>query len=122
MTTTINLQVAAAVAREKLEAGDLDRELLAKLYRKYADVGETRRFVARALTMFPRLSCGLASVYLRHCLGEGTIVRGRYGSHNHTFMLLNNMIVDITADQYGGPRIYIGTIQPPWSLKRRQAA
>lgn len=118
MITATRLQAATETVRERFEATNLDGEFLAKLYGAYADVGDVKRFVDQALKMFPRLSCGIASVYLQHELGEGTIIQGKYGSHDHTFLRLDDgTIVDITADQYGGPKTYVGELRPPWSLK-----
>ena len=119
MITAVYLKTAAEVVRRQLEKGNVDRKLLAKLYGDYADVGDVKSFIDQALEMFPRLSCGVASAYLRHELGEGVIVRGRYGLHDHTFLRLDDgTIVDVTADQYGGPKIHVSPLSPPWSLKR----
>ncbi len=112
------VQATAEAVRERFEARDLDRDLLARLYGDYADVGDVKQFVNQALEMFPRLSCGVASVYLRYELGKGAIVQGGYGLHDHTFLRLDDgTLIDITADQYGGPRTYVGKLLPPWSLK-----
>jgi len=51
-------------------------------------------------------------------VAEGEIVQGKYQNENHTFLMLeDNQIVDITADQYGGPKVYVGDLKLPWSLE-----
>ena len=68
--------------------------------------------------MFPNLNCGLATVYLRKLFSDGRIVNGKYKDNNHTFLLLeDSVVVDITSDQYGGPKVYVGPLQSPWSLE-----
>ena len=68
--------------------------------------------------MFPNLNCGLATVYLRKLFSDGKIVNGKYQNKNHTFLLLeDSVVVDITSDQYGGPKVYVGLLQSPWSLE-----
>lgn len=103
-------------ARKEFEAGLIDQELLADLYAGYADVGNTPRFVTQARKLFPDGNCGLATLYLQKKLG-GKIVQGTYMKHNHTFLLVDDSVVDITADQYGGPKVYIGPLRSPWSTK-----
>jgi len=103
--------------RLDFEAGRVDRKLLARLYRPYADVGDVDQFVNDASRSFPEGNCGLASLYLRHLLKMGDIVQGRYGPHSHTFLKIGDDIIDITADQFGGPRTYVGLIMKPWSVE-----
>lgn len=102
--------------RKQFEEREVDQRLLAQLYQDYADVGDTTRFVAKARDIFPRGNCGLASLYLKKELG-GRIVQGKYGRHKHTFLLIDDTVVDITTDQFGGPKVYIGPLQSPWSSK-----
>ena len=103
--------------REDFEQKQIPKEKLAELYAKYNPSVDTQRFVIEAEKLFPTLNCGLASVYLREVLGCGEVVRGTYKNHNHTFLLLSDgTIIDITADQYGGPSVYIGVLMLPWSL------
>ncbi|MEK6826458.1 MAG: hypothetical protein AABX90_02415 [Nanoarchaeota archaeon] len=57
----------------------------------------------------------MATLYLRDVIEGGDIVRGSYKDKNHTFPLIDgNTVVDITADQYGGPKIYVGLLRKPW--------
>ena len=114
----IKLQSIVEDDRRAFETKNVDEALLAELYAKYADVGDAALFVKRALGSFPELACGAATVYLRHRLSAGAIVQGKYDRENHTFLQMEDgTIVDITADQYGGPKTYVGKLQPPWSLK-----
>lgn len=107
----------AKQVRDLMEKGIADKKLLASLYKEYADIDDIQSFVARAEEMFPKLNCGLASVYLKHELGEGKIVNGKFKNENHTFLLLDDgNIADITADQYGGPEIYYGPLREPWLI------
>jgi len=66
--------------------------------------------------MFPKLCCGLATVYLRRCLGGwGVVWQGFYKVTPHTVLVADDFLVDITADQFGGPAIYVGHILYPWT-------
>jgi hypothetical protein len=110
-----SLSVAAAEIRRELVSRQVNAKRLAQLYRRYQRVPDVMRFVERALDMFPRLCCGLASVYLQHRLGEGVVVRGLYGSVPHTFLLVRGrVVIDVTADQFGGPAVYVGLLAAPW--------
>ena len=111
----IVMKKIAYQTREQFETGVVDNELLVKLYREYADVGDTVHFVNNAKEIFPCGNCGLASLYLKKEIG-GEVVQGKYGKHNHTFLVVDDVIVDITADQFGGPKVYVGHIQEPWAL------
>jgi len=105
----------ASKVRLQFEQRHIDKKLLKELYSHYADVGDADVFVEKAFDLFPRLNCGLASVYLRQVLGTGQIIRGRYGNKKHTFLLIDGKVVDITADQYGGPKVYVGPLRKPWA-------
>ncbi len=83
-------------------------------YNPLEDIGS---FIKRSRKLFPRLNCGLATLYLREILEDGTVVQGKYNGKNHTFLLIDgNTVVDITADQYGGPKVYVGPLRKPWIL------
>ncbi len=115
----------AAVAveiRRELEEQRCDLELLAWLYFQYNAVAEPRLFVERALEMFPRLCCGLASVYAQHRLGGGSVVRGWYGGQRHTFLSCRGCVVDLTADQFLGPAVYVGRLRAPWRIGRAMSS
>lgn len=118
--STLVTEKTAYQTRKQFEAGITDRELLIELYREYADAGDTSQFVNKARNIFPLGNCGLASLYLKRELG-GEVVQGKYGEHNHTFLLIDDTVVDITADQFGGPKVYVGPLQFPWSLMRNKS-
>jgi hypothetical protein len=104
--------------RKDFETKIVDQIRLRGLYREYNDIPDITNFISRAVEQFPNFNCGVASVYLQHIFGAGAIVQGRYLEHDHTFLLLDrNIIVDITADQYGGPAVYVGLFKEPWALK-----
>ena len=108
----------AIKTRKAFEAKRIDKSILRKLYTQYHPVKNINVFMNRATDLFPNLNCGVASVYLKHVLGKGSIVNGNYSNNNHTFLLLNKKtIIDITADQYGGPKVYVGPLKNPWGLR-----
>jgi hypothetical protein len=105
------------ITRKSFESSSIDDNLLINLYSRYnKDAGDASLFIKRAKKLFPKLNCGLSSLYLQKVLGGGKIINGKYKGQNHTFLLSNNTIIDITADQYGGPRIYVGPLKKPWIL------
>jgi hypothetical protein len=105
---------AAIDAREQLSRRRVDPELLARLYYAYNRIPDVDAFVESGLRMFPRLCCGLASSYLRGRLGEGVVCRGSYGGQRHSYLLVRGSVLDITADQFGGPEVYHGPLVSPW--------
>jgi len=111
------LHKKAFETRRNLEQRKIPVRLLTNLYKKYNPIKNISKFIEDSKEFFPELNCGIASVYLRHVLQQGEIVIGSYGKEPHTFLLINSeTIVDITSDQYGGPKVYIGPIDYPWSL------
>jgi hypothetical protein len=105
----------AKKAREDFELGAIPEDLLITLYQAYHHLDDPGQFISEAKRIFPKLSCGVATVYLKHRLGKGKIIRGSYDRESHTFLMIENVVIDITADQYGGPKIYVGPLQKPWS-------
>src|SRR5262245_25798387 len=115
MLSTDQLEVVAFESRKAFEDQTIPTALLGNLYLEYnPDVGRIERFLRRAAETFPTYNCGLATVYLKHVYGGGEVVNGFYDGHDHTFLKLGGMAVDITADQFGGPRVYVGTLDLPW--------
>ena len=104
-------------ARRDFEQKNIDVELLTTLYSQYNRVPNVESFIQKALDIFPKLSCGVATVYLRYAIGEGEIISGKYKTSGHTFLLINDRLLDITADQYDGPKIYVGKPGIPWAIK-----
>ncbi|PIN88827.1 hypothetical protein COU60_05380 [Candidatus Pacearchaeota archaeon CG10_big_fil_rev_8_21_14_0_10_34_76] len=104
-------------ARHNFENNQIEFNLLKKLYIQYNSIKGIDRFLKDAQSLFPKLNCGVTSVYLRHLLKKGDVIKGYYKGHKHTFLKVDDKIIDITSDQYGGPKIYIGPLVPPWKIK-----
>ncbi|HMH31329.1 MAG TPA: hypothetical protein VK534_02545 [Methylomirabilota bacterium] len=107
----------AKQARGDFEAGSIDRDLLSELYLEYnPKVRDIDLLLEHAAKLFPSWNCGLASVYVRHLLGDGIPKVGKFRGMGHTVLVLDARIADITADQFGGPKIYVGSVIEPWEL------
>jgi hypothetical protein len=114
----LNINRIAQLARRRFESQQVCPAILSVLYQAYNPLPDIGSFINRAKTLFPRLNCGLASIYLQKLLNRGDIIQGHYASHRHTFLMLNHsLIVDITADQFGGPKVYVGPVKAPWGLR-----
>lgn len=117
------LRKVAVTVRAEFESGSLDRTLLRELYLSFRAVPDIDRFLELAAKSFPAFNCGLTSVYLQYRLGCGEVVQGSYGVVPHTVLLLpRGLILDITADQFGGPKTYIGRLHSPWRLPNQKKA
>jgi hypothetical protein len=106
----------AQQARQLFEEAEILKDLLASLYIAYNPEVDIDAYIPMATELFPHGNCGLATVYLRHRLRVGEIKRGSYANEGHTFLAIGSLIVDITADQFDGPPMYVGPLQAPWSL------
>lgn len=116
MIETVKLQKLAERARRDFMAGSIARPLLRRLYSTYShEIEELDIFLDGASELFPRGNCGLASTYLKEIAGEGEVVQGKYGNEPHTFLVINSQVVDITADQFDGPAVYVGDFTEPWN-------
>ena len=101
--------------RREFESSETFNSSLSKLYIKYnPGVQNIQKFIKTAKSIFPSLNCGLTTLYLQNKLG-GEIVNGKYKNQNHTFLMIEDTVIDITADQYKGPLIYIGALKQPWT-------
>lgn len=109
----------AEKAREDFEQQTLDVDQLADLYFRYNRIPNVKYFVYQALLSFPEGNCGLASVYMRDQLGAGEVSKGIYDGFGHTVLtdVGEVELIDITADQFGGPNVYVGEIVLPWQLR-----
>ncbi len=117
MIKTQNALEIAIKTREKFERGQVESRRLERLYKAYNPIEDITTFVERSRELFPNLNCGLTTLYLREILGNGKIINGKYNSVDHTFLLIDgDTVIDITADQYGGPRVYVGPLKKPWEL------
>lgn len=108
------LNLVSEVRRE-FEGRTYDKALLKRLYLAYNPAVEFDSFLEKAEEIFPKGNCGLAAVYLRDKLGNGEIIKGFYNDQPHTFLLFKGKVIDITADQFGGPAIYTGDIGKGWT-------
>jgi hypothetical protein len=112
------LRLLASSVRSAFERQTIDVDMLKLLYQQYNPLEDIDAFFEKAAKLFPALNCGIASVYLVSHMGIGTVVRGMYQKQRHTFVKLDeDTILDITADQFGGPKVYVGPVQDPWSLQ-----
>lgn len=111
----MTLEDEAIIARQKFENKTISESLLVNLYTKYTEVEDPILFVRTAKKLFPKGNCGLATLYLKERLGTGELIQGMYGTYPHTYLMVGEEVVDITADQYGGPKIYVGSLATPWS-------
>lgn len=102
--------------RNAFESGRFDVSIARRAYGNYAPEIDIDLFLSRARGLFPALNCGLCSTYLRAVLDCGTVKRGRYNNERHTVLMIGSVVVDITADQFGGPPVYIGPLRRPWEL------
>lgn len=119
----------AEQARIDFEVCAIARPLLANLYATYRPgMKNMEAFLDQAAELFPASNCGLASTYLQHILQAGEIIPahprnsgekfGTYDNENHTFLRIGSLIVDITSDQFGGPAVYVGSLQNPWKINQ----
>ena len=76
------------------------------------------RYFDDTIQKFPRGNCRLAAIYLKHLAGFGHVAEGTYGGNYHRFWAgeEGELIADITADQFGGPKVYVGRVVAPWSI------
>lgn len=134
------LQLLAEEARREWEQDAIDYKLLCKLYRKWVEeFGLTdhrvelddygiRSIVQLARHYFPKGCCGVASCWLARKIPDSKLVHGAYQIRKkkwfglkvkvteepHTWIETGDTIIDITADQFGGPKIYIGPVKEPY--------
>ena len=115
------LWVTANETRQAFEAGLFDVAVARLAYRAYAPGLDIDLFLARSHALFPALNCGLCSAYLRAVLQRGSIRRGYYDGEPHTVLMVGSTVIDVTADQFGGPAVYVGPERPPWGFPYRGA-
>jgi hypothetical protein len=111
------LRAKAHDTRRAFESGRFDVAIARRAYADYAPNIDIDLFLARARSLFPALNCGLCSTYLRAVLRRGTVRCGRYNGERHTVLVVGSTIVDITADQFGGPAVYVGPLMWPWAFE-----
>ncbi|HVV67264.1 MAG TPA: hypothetical protein VHB72_04330 [Candidatus Saccharimonadales bacterium] len=109
----------AKEVREGFEQRSFDPEVVWARYCSWvpdARHWDRGKFLDLANTSFPLGCCGLASAFLSKevDVGYGQPEHIYYKSYPHTVLLGDIAMVDITADQFGGPRIYVGPMVDPW--------
>ena len=109
------IQAVAERVRMEFNYKKISKGKLSALYFTYNPEVQGDMFVLEAEKIFPKLNCGLTSVYLRNILG-GKVIQGKYDKYRHTFLMVGKQVIDITADQYGGPEVYVGKLKSPWTL------
>lgn len=105
--------------RREFEGKTYNKALLKNLYLAYNPAVEFDSFLEKAEEIFPKGNCGLTAVYLREKLGGGEVVKGFYNGQPHTFLLFESKVIDITADQFGGPPVYTGGLGNGWTTNKR---
>ncbi|MDP3734085.1 MAG: hypothetical protein Q8R37_02560 [Nanoarchaeota archaeon] len=108
------LEKIAMEMREEFETKTIDVKLLEQFFYDYIPLNHCESFIQKSLESFPRNNCSVATVYLKHKIPEGKVIPGWYGLDVHVFLMVDDIIVDITADQFGGPKVYVGPLKYPW--------
>lgn len=129
MPTIPEIYSAAERCREDFECGLVTIGVLKACFiRQCPDTAEEAiRFYRdqRIGDMFPNGNCVYASVYLLDKLGYGRPKVGWYGVKRHTVLSFEDVpikcakgiqIACYTADQFGGPTVYAGSLVEPWSF------
>ena len=111
------IEKSVSEIRKDFEEGKVNYNNLKILYQDYNKIDDINNFIDKSKSLFPNLNCGLASLYIINKLRQGRIIKGKHKNDNHTFVLLKkDIIIDITSDQYGGPKVYIGELKEPWRI------
>ena len=127
----------AIQARRDFDNKSVDVQYLKSLVEKHLPyIAENYKdgltqWIEQSVANFPIDCCEIGAAVLLDRVGEGEIAHGRYerepiGPHNirksHTFWTQAEtpgktaLMADITADQYGGPPIFVGSLKRPWTL------
>ncbi len=88
----------ALKVRRSFEQKEFEYERIQKEYERYGQIKDINLFFRKAKGLFPNVHCGITSLYIQKLLGTGKIVQGKYSLENHTFLLVDQTIIDITAD------------------------
>lgn len=79
---------------------------------------EVDKLMETAKRLFPTGCCGLASCLVAAEIPDAKVVTGAYvhdgEERPHTWVEYESMVVDVTADQFGGPRVYVGEKTSEW--------
>ncbi len=113
----VQIEQKAICARAEFDEQRAPISLIKFLYLEYYPSNlDTDAHIDFMLERFPIGNCAIASVYLRHLIGDGDVIDGRYNVEDHQFLYVGKLVVDITADQFGGPKVHVGELREPWSL------
>lgn len=127
--TRHDFEIGAITVPHLTKVALINRPDINKTELEYLQVG-TRNAVAN----FPDEACQVATDELRHRLGFGKIIDGSYvvtepGGRKevvrHEFLdlgktdIAEKTIGDISADQFGGPSVYVGEWREPWLAPNR---
>lgn len=116
------LSTVANRARTEFDEKKVERKKLIHLFEKQnPDFGTGADIIVDLhLRTFPFLACELATIYMQYLLQDGEVTSGSYVTPDgivlpHTFLMFDDLTgVDITADQFRGPKVYVGPIVAPW--------
>lgn len=119
------LMSEALAVREMLSTKSYDKDEIVHLTQNFyskSNPEHIQRSVEACLPNFPRGCCDFASLLLQDRIQDGEVTTGVYYKRPrafdaHAFLQLGGILCDLTADQFGGPRIYIGEFVLPWALK-----
>ncbi len=126
-SSRIALEFEARAVREMFETGRYDPSEVSELVQTYwtnrgsqRDSEQLRSSIESCMPNFPRGWCDIASVVLMHRLGEGELLTGVYYKSprvfdSHAVLSVGGAICDMTADQFGGPKLYVGEFVLPWT-------
>lgn len=110
------LKAIAKKMRKAFETQAIPSQELIDAYQAYHPTKNIKQIVQSSQKTFPHGTSKLTAAYLQKEIGTGTIVHGNYKGKQHAFLKVGKTIIDITADQYGGPAVYVGPLKAPWDL------
>jgi hypothetical protein len=119
------LQETAKRARQSFESGEAYQDKSVKEYvESLPNMPDPQFHLEWFSKIFPKGNCEITTVYLQSQLKTGEIINGSYLLENgqledHSFLKVGEEIIDITADQFGGPTIYVGPLTFPWYPTRK---
>jgi hypothetical protein len=119
--TLEQLNTEAHQLRTELEAGLCEPGDILRAMQRYYEPSSLQEVdihvISKIITGFPQRCCDAATALLGVRLGGGLIVPGLYENNRHSYLLVGDVMADITADQFNGPPVYIGPLAEPWSVQ-----
>ncbi len=107
----------AQESRRIFERKEVDLTHLTELYMRFFRKKNAEDMISFSIEMFPNTCCYVATLFLKEQLKGSRYISGGYKRFNHDFLEYRGRILDITADQFGGPRIYVGPLVLPWRAR-----